>query len=151
MNIKYWHNIFSNTFNQLRSFSLLGLRLILSYGFYEPAQEKWKDIDSVADWFKSIGIPFPVINAYLSATFEMLGVFLLVMGLFTRYISLGLIIIMIVAITFVHWDNGFSSSNNGYEIPLYYLLMLFVLLSYGSGKWSLDYFLFERHSPFNEK
>jgi putative oxidoreductase len=41
----------------------------------------------------------------------------------------------------VHLSNGFAAGDNGYEIPLYYLLMLFALMVYGSGRYSLDYLL----------
>lgn len=122
----------------LQNTSLLLLRFVLAYGFYEPAKTKWQDISSVAEWFDSLNIPFPVMNAYLSASFEMLGVVLLVLGLFTRLISVPLMIIMLVAIVTVHWENGFNAANNGFEIPLYYLIMLLTLCAYGSGDWSAD-------------
>jgi putative oxidoreductase len=130
--------------NQLKELSLLFVRLVLSYGFYEPAKTKWQDIQSVADWFSSLNIQFPLLNAYLSASFEMLGVFLLLIGLFTRWITIPLMFIMIVAIFTVHWENGFAASDNGFEIPLYYFVMLFILLSYGAGKWSVDFYLKKR-------
>jgi putative oxidoreductase len=130
--------------NHLKELSLLFVRLVLSYGFYEPAKTKWQDIQSVADWFKSLNIPFPLLNAYLSASFEMLGVFLLLIGLFTIWIIIPLMFIMIVAIFTVHCKNGFAASDNGFEIPLYYFVMLLVLLSYGAGKWSVDFYLKKR-------
>lgn len=130
--------------NHLKELSLLFVRLVLSYGFYELAKTKWQDIQSVADWFSSLNIPFPLLNAYLSASFEMLGVFLLLIGLFTRWIAIPLMFIMIVAIFTVHWENGFATSDNGFEIPLYYFVMLLVLLSYGAGKWSVDFYLKKR-------
>ncbi|RLA72751.1 MAG: DoxX family protein [Epsilonproteobacteria bacterium] len=130
--------------NKMQSLSLLFLRLILAYGFYEPAMMKWKDISSVAEWFSSMGIPLPTLNAYMAASTELAGVFLLTFGLLTRLISIPLIVIMIVAITTVHLSNGFSSGNNGFEIPLYYMLMLLVLVAYGAGKFSVDHFLFKK-------
>jgi len=45
---------------------------------------------------------------------------------------------MFVAIKTVHLANGFEAGSNGYEIPLYYVLMLFTLLIYGPGKFSVD-------------
>ncbi|NCS90782.1 MAG: DoxX family protein, partial [Ignavibacteria bacterium] len=102
---------------------------------------KWQNIGGVAEWFGELGIPFPTINAYLAATTEAAGVVLLVLGLATRVISIPLIITMMVAIVSVHWQNGFEAGNNGFEIPLYYLLFLFALLIKSSGKYSLDYLL----------
>ncbi|MCE3228060.1 MAG: DoxX family protein [Bacteroidetes bacterium] len=120
---------------------LLLLRLILAYGFWEPAKNKWADINAIAEWFAGMGMPLPKLNAYLAATTEMAGVFLLTLGLATRIISLPLIITMIVAIKTVHWENGFPSSDNGYEIPLYYILMLLVLMTFGAGRISVDFLI----------
>ena len=126
---------------KLQSVSLLFLRLILAYGFYEPAKMKWSDINSVAEWFGSMGIPLPTLNAYMAASTEALGVLLLTLGFATRLISLPLIVIMIVAIVTVHLGNGFSAGDNGFEIPLYYMLMLLVLVAHGAGKFSVDNFM----------
>ena len=118
------------------------MRWILAYGFYSPAMMKWKDINSIGEWFGSMGIPAPLLNAYLAATTEIVGVVLLALGLFTRIISIPLMVTMVVAIVTVHLSNGFEAGNNGYEIPLYYLIMLLTLVIYGGGKFSLDYLLF---------
>ena len=127
---------------KLKDLPLLFIRLILAYGFFSPAMMKIKDIHSIADWFASINIPFPLLNAYLAAGTEILGVVLLTLGLFTRVISFPLIVTMLVAIISVHWVNGFEAGDNGFEIPLYYIIFLFTLIVYGSGKISLDYLLF---------
>jgi len=96
------------------------------------------NVSSIASWFESLGYPLPVLNAYMAAGIEALGVVLLFLGLGTRIIALPLMFVMLVAISTVHWGNGFEAGSNGFEIPLYYFLMLFVLLVYGGGKWSLD-------------
>jgi len=44
--------------------------------------------------------------------------------------------VMIVAITTFHLGNGFEAGTNGFEIPLYYFLMLFSLLIIIPGKFS---------------
>ena len=120
--------------------------LLVAYGFYEPAMNKWSGIENVAQWFGSIGIPFPLLNAYMAATTEIVGVVLLTLGLFTRLISVPLIVVMIVAIVTVHLQNGFSAGDNGYEIPLYYMLFLFMFFTQGAGKFSLDRFIFGEKS-----
>lgn len=113
-------------------------RLVLAYGFYGPAMMKWGNMEGVAEWFGSMGIPLPMLNAYMAGLTEISGVFLLLIGLGTRIISVPLIIIMFVAIFSVHLPNGFEAGENGFEIPLYYLLMLFSLIVTGPGKYSLD-------------
>lgn len=131
-----------NILSHGQSLSLLLARLAVAYGFYAPAMQKWSDIGSVATWFDSMGIPFPTLNAYMAASTEIVGVVLLTLGLFTRLISLPLMVIMVVAITTVHLSHGFSAGDNGFEIPLYYLLFLALFASFGAGKFSLDHLLF---------
>ncbi len=131
----------SSKLNSLNDVSLLFLRLVLAYGFYKPATMKWGNINGIAEWFGSLGIPLPELNAYLAATTEMAAVILLPLGLATRIISIPLMFTMLVAIITVHWGNGFNAGDNGFEIPLYYMLMLFVLLANGAGKISVDHLL----------
>ena len=141
-----WKSIYiemARLLNYLRSPALLLARLVVAYGFYEPAMMKWADISATAKWFGDMGIPLPTLNAYMAATTEMLGVVLLTLGLFTRIISLPMIVIMIVAITTVHLSNGFTAGNNGFEIPLYYMLFLLIFVSHGAGKFSIDHILFK--------
>ncbi|MGN6645826.1 MAG: HvfX family Cu-binding RiPP maturation protein [Cytophaga sp.] len=126
---------------KLQSTALLFVRLVLAYGFYNPAMMKVKNMNSIIEWFGSIGIPFPLVNAYLATATELLGVLLLTIGFGVRIISIPLIVTMVVAIITVHWNGGFDAGNNGFEIPLYYMLMLFILLTHGAGKYSLDYLL----------
>jgi len=131
-----------NILSHGQSLSLLLARLAVAYGFYEPAMRKWSDIHAVSEWFGSMGIPFPTLNAYMAATTELTGVVFLTLGLLTRLISIPLMIVMIVAISTVHLAHGFSAGDNGFEIPLYYMLFLAIFTSFGAGKFSLDYLLF---------
>ncbi len=118
--------------------ALLLLRLVLAYGFFGPAMMKWENMHAIGDWFKSLGYPAPYFNAYMAGTTEMLGVILLILGFGTRIITLLLIFVMFIAITTVHLRNGFEAGNNGFEIPLYYAVMLFTLFAFGPGKYSLE-------------
>lgn len=140
--LKTIYPITKNILSHGQSISLLFARLVVAYGFYNPAMQKWSDISSVANWFGSMGIPFPALSAYVVASTELLGVALLALGLFTRLISLPLIVIMVVAVATVHLTHGFSAGDNGFEIPLYYMLFLALFASFGAGKFSLDHLLF---------
>lgn len=128
----------------LKDLPLFFIRLALAYGFYMPAMMKWGNINGIAEWFGSMGIPMPTLNAYLAASTEMAAVILLPLGLATRLISIPLMITMVVAIVTVHLGNGFNAGDNGFEIPLYYLLMLLLLLITGPGKISIDYLIKRR-------
>ncbi len=132
--------------NKSQNISLLLMRLVLAYGFYGPAMMKWNDIHAIGDWFKSLGYPLPYLNAYMAGITEAAGVVLLILGLGTRYISTLLIFVMFVAITTVHLAHGFEAGSNGFEIPLYYAIMLFVLFAYGAGKYSIDSLLKKKNA-----
>jgi len=144
MNCKQFYMDFSNLSEYTKSLTALLIRLTLAYGFYQPAMMKWNDIDAVAQWFGSMGIPLPLLNAYMAASTEALGVVLLTLGFMTRAIALPLIVIMVVAIVTVHLGNGYSAGDNGFEIPLYYIFFLLALFSNGAGKFSLDRVVFTK-------
>ncbi|WP_462158343.1 HvfX family Cu-binding RiPP maturation protein [Pseudoalteromonas sp. GB56] len=57
-----------------------------------------------ADW--GLGLPFSELLAFAAGWTEFLGGWLLLLGLFTRLVTIPLMITMIVAITMVHWDYG---------------------------------------------
>ena len=122
----------------LKDLPPLMFRLILAYGFYEPAMQKIANIGAVAKWFGTMGIPFPLLNAYLAAGTEAVGIVLLTLGLGVRFIAVPLIVVMLVAISTVHLQHGFSCGHNGIEIPLYFMVMLVTLLTYGAGRFSID-------------
>jgi putative oxidoreductase len=129
---------FRDKLNILSDLPPLFFRLVLSYGFYGPATRKLGDIDSIAQWFGSMNYPLPTLNAYLATITETAGFILLFLGLATRLISIPLMFVMLVAIFTVHFGNGFAAGDNGFEIPLYYLLMIFSLFITGPGRISLD-------------
>lgn len=128
----------------LRWLPLLLFRLILAFGFLTPALEKLKNFNSVVQWFASLNIPLPYFSALLSTTVELTGIVLLFFGLLTRVIAIPLMFLMFVAISTVHFANGFSASANGFEIPLYYFLMLLCLFVFGPGGVSIDTFIKKR-------
>jgi putative oxidoreductase len=139
--MKTLYQKYRNGLEKLRDIPLLLLRLLLAYGFYGPAMRKIQNFEGTAQWFESMNYPFPLFSAYLAGVTELLGVFLLLLGLGTRIISLPLMFVMGVAIFNVHWAGGFAAANNGFEIPLYYLLMLLTLTVFGSGRISVDYLI----------
>ena len=122
---------------------VLMARWLIAYGFAIPALAKINNLEGTIVWFEEIYIPFPVLAAYLVSSIETLGIILLVLGLFTRYISILLACVMLGAILFVHLGHGFSAANNGIEIPLYYFIFLVIFASFGAGKYSLDHLLFK--------
>jgi putative oxidoreductase len=123
---------------------ILLARLTVAYGFSIPALMKIQNLEGTIVWFESIHIPFPVFTAYMVSGLEVIGIVLLILGLFSRIISLLLGCVMLGAIFFVHFQHGFSTANNGFEIPLYYFIFLMIFATFGPGKYSLDQVLFKR-------
>jgi len=65
---------------------------------------------NVVSWFGNsdwgLGLPFADVLAFTAGWTEFLGGWLLLVGLLTRLVAIPLLITMAVAITMVHWDNG---------------------------------------------
>ncbi len=135
------YNKFVEGTEKLRDFPLLMFRLILAFGFWDPAMMKLKILRGIAQWYVSMNYPLPGVNAFISMVIEVLGIVLLTLGLGSRVIAIPMMIVMIIATLTVHLPNGFAAGDNGFEIPLYYFMMLFALVIYGSGKYSLDFLL----------
>ncbi len=167
MSIKDLYSQGTNLLSKAQDLPLLLLRVILAYTFFGPAMEKLKDIEATSQFFEYLGIPLPMLNAYMAAGTELLGAVLLLLGLITRFISIPLLVIMFVAIATLHGANGFHAIvpdiswddayvngeavkgtlvilQNGYEFVLYYISMLFVLVTKGAGRLSLDHLFFHK-------
>lgn len=136
-----FNQTFGNKLSTFKDFPLLLIRLILAFGFFGPAIMKLKNTTGIIEWFEGMGMPFPVLNAYLVTYTELFGFVFLALGFTTRLIAVPLMFVMFVAIITVHLNNGFEATNNGFEIPLYYAIMLFVLFINGPGKFSLDQYI----------
>ncbi|PWC33038.1 DoxX family protein [Azospirillum sp. TSO35-2] len=89
-----------------------------------------------AGYFQSIG--YPAAFAYLVILGEIGGGLLLVAGVYTRWIALALLPIMIGA-TLQHVGNGwvFSSANGGWEFPVFWTVLLVVQSLLGDGAFAL--------------
>lgn len=89
---------------------LLSLRLYLAPIFIAVGLHKFHNIDSIISWFGNpdwgLGLPAPVLMAYLAASAELLGGIALLLGFATRLASIPLIFTMLVAATTAHWDKG---------------------------------------------
>ena len=127
----------------------LGLRLLLAWEFWESGVEKLRGENWFAEIQGDFPFPFSVLPADLSwflATWsELLGAAALVLGLATRIFSAQLIVVTAVAWYAVHAGNGYNVCDNGWKLPLIYLVMFVPLLLAGPGKASLDHLIARRH------
>ena len=126
----------------------LAIRLLLAWEFWESGVMKFTG----SNWFASIqeAFPFPFnllpveASWFLATWFELVGAIALVIGLGTRFFSLALIVLTIVAWSAVHADNGYNVCSNGYKLPLMFVVLFLPLLFNGAGKASVDFIVARR-------
>jgi len=131
-----------------RALPPLALRLLLAYEFGESGWVKFQG----ENWFDAIqgDFPFPFnllppeISWQLAMWSELVGAAALVLGLGTRYFSLALMILTGVAWVSVHAGLGYNVCDNGWKLPLIYLVLYLPLLFGGAGRLSLDHLLARR-------
>jgi putative oxidoreductase len=98
----------------------------------------------------------------MAIVFEIVGAFALVFGIATRFFSISLIILTIVAIAAVHWPDHLSTlpklikgyriidenqeGFGNYKLPLLFIILFMPLLFSGAGKASVDYWIRSRNS-----
>lgn len=101
-------------------------------------------VPAFAGWLKDLGIPNPLLNAWIATIIELGGGILFTVGFLTRPVALALTVNMLIASLTGHKGGGYLILNNPpgaeYAINLTVLFGMFVLL--GPGAWSFDYLLF---------
>lgn len=126
----------------------LGLRLFLAYEFWVAGVEKYNGTNWFADIQSSFPFPFNYVPAgiswHISTWFELVGAVALALGLATRFFSISLVVLTIVAWAAVHAGNGYNVCDNGYKLPLVYLIMFVPVFFNGAGKISLDHVFWRR-------
>ena len=89
---------------------LLLLRLYLAPVMIQAGWNKASSFDSIVDWFGNddygLGLPMPLVMAFLATAAELVGGVLLLLGVLTRLVSIPLMVTMIVAMVSVHAKNG---------------------------------------------
>jgi putative oxidoreductase len=128
--------------NSLQSPVLLLVRLYWGWQFFDTGKGKLADIPKVVDYFTSIGVPAPSLNAHFIAVLEAGGGILLILGLASRLIALPLLIDMIMAYVIADREalgSIFSEPEKFYNAaPFTFLLASLLILVFGPGKLSLD-------------
>jgi putative oxidoreductase len=145
---------------------LLSLRILLAWDFYESGLEKLHGSNWFADIQERFPFPFnlvpPGISWEMATWFELAGGIALLLGLATRFFSMSLIVLTLVAIASVHWPDNWSSwaelmqgygfTDNGqgnFKLPVLFIGMLLPLVLMGAGRLSVDAWLRTRLAAFN--
>lgn len=90
-----------------------------------------------AGYFESLGFPAPL--AYLVILAELGGGVALMLGVYSRFVSLALVPILLGAIYAPHGAAGFIFSNEGggWEFPAFWAIALLVQALLGDGSFAL--------------
>lgn len=121
---------------------LLLIRLYWGFTCMQTGWGKLTHLDRTAGYFASLHLPAPKLNAMAAGSTECLGGLLLLLGLFTRFASPALIVVMAVAYYTAEHDalvsifrdpDKFTSAD-----PFLVLFAALILFAFGPGKISLD-------------
>jgi putative oxidoreductase len=130
----------------LFDFGLLVLRVFTGTLLIHHGYEKLANIENFADAFvRPLHLPFPIVLSYIAAFSEIVGSWLLILGLFTRFGALAILGTISVAI--YH-----AIAINGFNIYLLELLGLYfgaaaAVLTAGPGRFALDELILRRFAP----
>ncbi|MCY9670059.1 DoxX family protein [Paenibacillus alginolyticus] len=121
------------------------MRVVLGIIFLAHGISKLQmGLSNVAAWFSSMGVPG--ILAYVVVVLEVVGGILLIIGLFTRYVSALFIIMLIGAIFTMKLSGGLlgNSQMAGYELDLGFILVAIYLFVSDTSPLSIDQALFRK-------
>src|SRR5271167_2471882 len=139
------YSFFVHSSNSLQSLFLLFVRLYWGWQFTQTGWGKLHRLPQVVEYFTSLGIPAPALNAYFISGLEFVGGILLALGLGGRLIALPLTIDMIVA--YIAGDRealmSFFSDPDKFSAaaPFTYLMASLIVLIFGSGRFSFDWLI----------
>ncbi len=136
-------------FGTFPSWSLLIVRVVLGVIFFGHGAQKmfgWfggRGLKATIGYYQTLKIPPPL--GVLAALTECFGGLAVLVGFLSRPAALGLIIVMLVAISKVHWPHGFflnfslqPGKGHGFEFNLALIAMAAAILVGGGGAVSVD-------------
>ena len=123
--------------------SIILIRVMVACVFLSEGIQKFLFSDSLGvGRFVKIGIPAPEILAPFVGLVEIICGVLILLGLFTRFATIPLIIVMLVAFSTtkipILLEKGFWAMAHEARTDWSMMLALIFLLMVGSGRWSLD-------------
>lgn len=142
-----FYQFFIRIGSNLQSLFLFYMRATWGHQFFLAGLSKIKAIQPTIDFFISLGIPAPVFHAYLVSYVELIGGFLLFIGLASRLAALPLAFTMLVALSTAHAAN---LSNFQFlmqpillvkEAPYPFLITSLLVFIFGPGRISVDAWL----------
>lgn len=134
--------------SHLQSPLLLVIRLYWGWSFAQTGWGKLMNLDRTAEFFASLGLPAPKLNALAAGATECFGGVLLALGLFARPAAVPLAFTMVVAYATADREavQAIFSDPDKFTgaAPFLFLLASVLVLAFGPGKLSLDTLLARR-------
>jgi len=125
----------------------LAVRLVVGWVFLWTGWQKLHFLPQMIENFRQWGIPAPEVLTPFVSGMEFVGGLLLLLGLLTRFISVPMMIIMLVAVASAKWSDVDSLQTLlGFE-EISYLVMFAWLGIAGPGPISLDHFVLKALRP----
>jgi putative oxidoreductase len=116
----------------------LAARVAVGLVFVTAGWGKLHNLANVVEFFRSLGIPAPELQAPFVAAVELFGGLLLVLGLGTRFVAVPLACTMIVAIATALWPDLEGAIDLLGKSELVYIVIFAWLAVAGAGAVSLD-------------
>ncbi len=135
------------TGNFFQSPFLLLVRLFWGWSFFQAGLGKFSNLDQVAAYFQTIGIPLPMLNASVVASIEFIGGACLIIGLASRIIAIPLICTMLIAMWTAYPDAVKMVFSNPQGVmmldPFLFFFASLIVFVFGPGAISLDRLLYK--------
>ena len=113
-------------------------RVAVGYVFLMTGWGKLHALDQIIEYFGSLGIPYPELQAPFVATVELVCGAMILVGLFTRIAALPLIGTMVVATATAQWGNVSTLAGFLGLVEVLYIAFFAWLAIEGAGPISLD-------------
>ena len=123
--------------NVLHDITHWGIRASIGAIFIIHSLKKFDPIWQ--EWLVSIGIP-PEMQLPIALA-ELLGGIFLIAGVFTRIAGAVFSVILLGAIFYIRWENGFFVSQGGWEWDLVMLAAVLSIIAAGPGRISIASFI----------
>jgi len=126
---------------------LLIIRLFWGWQFIQTGKGKLQNLDKVTNFFASLNIPAPHLNAVVVASTEVTCGLLLLLGLFSRFATAALVGLLSVAyytadhdalVGIFHDPDKFTGAD-----PFLFLYASVLIFCFGPGRIALDRLVFK--------
>ena len=125
----------------LRDLGLLVARVVAGVTLMARGWHRWQvtGLDAQEAVLRAAGLPNPEVLALAAVAFELIGGVLLVFGLATPLVGLGMVAVNVAVILTTRADAGFYQHGGGWEYNAAQAALGLVFLVFGAGRTGLDH------------